>query len=157
MVEAHPLLFQSLESISYTNERHAWIVSFSSGAEGGSHMWIDTDYDECRTSVFIAKMLVRRFLWVDWREDQVFAMSLTWEGLKEIWMFRIASLPDVARSSTRSKRSSTIWIKEFTSSKSLEKPTGNEPIVANESTIQHFFRIDLVTVFDAILTSRQTR
>ena len=58
-------------------------------------------------------------------------MSLTWEGLKEMGMFWIPSLPDVARSLTRPKWSPTIWIKEFTSSKSLEKPTGNEPIVAN--------------------------
>ena len=60
-------------------------------------------------------------------------MSLTREGLKEMWMFWIPSLPDVARSSTRPKWSPTIWIKEFTSSKSLEKPTGNEPIVANDN------------------------
>ena len=60
-------------------------------------------------------------------------MSLTWEGLKEIWMFKIPSLPDVARTSTLPKWSSTMWIKEFTSSKNLEKLTGNKPIVANDN------------------------
>ena len=60
-------------------------------------------------------------------------MSLTWEGLKEIWMFRIPSLPDVARTLTLPKQSSMIWIKEFTSSKSLEKLTGKEPIAANDN------------------------
>ena len=48
----------------------------------------------------------------------------------EIWMFRIPSLPDVARSSTLPKQSSTILNKRVDE---LEKPTGNESIVANDN------------------------
>lgn len=77
---------------------------------------IDTGSDQCRVLAcsYLKKASYFRFhsgftdgasFRVELREDQVFAMSLTREGLKEIWMFRIPSLPYVANSSTRAKRS----------------------------------------------------